>query len=87
MNRHKSHLLVLPEDDADRQLANGFLKGLVPHQINSDRLLYIWRTCQNLFGRVLGINELVVQLLSPPRSGGWIKVPESFEKNYVSRRE
>ncbi|MCX6632003.1 MAG: hypothetical protein NTW28_30710 [Candidatus Solibacter sp.] len=25
VNRHKQHLLVLPEDDANRQLANGFL--------------------------------------------------------------
>lgn len=25
VNRHKKHLLVLPEDDANRQIANGFL--------------------------------------------------------------
>ena len=25
INKHKLHLLVLPEDDADRQIANGFV--------------------------------------------------------------
>ena len=25
INKHKPHLLVLPEDDADRQIANGFV--------------------------------------------------------------
>lgn len=29
MNRHRPHVLVLPEDDANRQLANGFV--LSPH--------------------------------------------------------
>jgi hypothetical protein len=28
MNRQKPHLFVLPEDDANRQIANGFLLGL-----------------------------------------------------------
>ncbi|HTS26539.1 MAG TPA: hypothetical protein VMH81_11740 [Bryobacteraceae bacterium] len=27
-NRHQPHVLVLPEDDANRQIANGFLMGL-----------------------------------------------------------
>ena len=26
MNRYKPHVLVVPEDDANRQLANGFLQ-------------------------------------------------------------
>jgi hypothetical protein len=27
MNRQSSHLIVLPEDDADRQIVNGFIQG------------------------------------------------------------
>jgi hypothetical protein len=30
VNRYQPHVLVLPEDDANRQLANGFLLGLNP---------------------------------------------------------
>jgi hypothetical protein len=30
VNRHQPHVFVLPEDDANRQLANGFLLGLDP---------------------------------------------------------
>jgi hypothetical protein len=25
LNKHKPHLIVLPEDDANRQIANGFI--------------------------------------------------------------
>lgn len=28
INKHKPHLLVLPEDDANRQIANGFIRDL-----------------------------------------------------------
>ncbi len=35
VNKHLRHVLVLPEDDADRQIANGFLKdpALLTHRI------------------------------------------------------
>ena len=29
LNRHRPHVLVLPEDDANRQIANGFILGPV----------------------------------------------------------
>lgn len=31
VNRHKQHILVLPEDDANRQLANGFVLNIHVH--------------------------------------------------------
>ena len=32
VNKHKPHILVLPEDDANRQIANGFVKNLNVNQ-------------------------------------------------------
>jgi hypothetical protein len=32
VNKHRSHILVIPEDDANRQIANGFLRD--PHLLN-----------------------------------------------------
>lgn len=34
MNKYRDHLLIVPEDDANRELATGFLLGL-PHGVNA----------------------------------------------------
>lgn len=39
VNRHREHILVLPEDDADRQLANGFLLGMPDRSRSQVRIL------------------------------------------------
>jgi hypothetical protein len=33
VNKHKPHILVLPEDDANRQIAVGFIRNLDPRSI------------------------------------------------------
>jgi hypothetical protein len=52
VNRHKPHVLVLPEDDANRQLANGFL--LHPFLSNSNQIQVLevaggWRKVLDCF--------------------------------------
>ena len=39
VNRHQPHVYVLPEDDANRQLANGFLLGLDPSVLRRIQVL------------------------------------------------
>lgn len=56
MNKYKPHIFVLPEDDATRQIANGFVLNLT-------------------------INARTIQILPP--AGGWGKVLDEFEREYV----
>jgi hypothetical protein len=56
-NNHRPHVLVLAEDDANRQLANGFK-------------LYLDQSVHT-------------RIQVRPEAGGWIKVLERFESDYV----
>ncbi|NOT00286.1 MAG: hypothetical protein HOP29_06625 [Phycisphaerales bacterium] len=56
VNRYRPHLYVIPEDDADRQIADGFV----------------------LHPRVAARQ---VQVVEP--AGGWARVLETFNKEYV----
>ncbi len=56
VNKHKPHVLLIPEDDANRQLANGFL------------LHY-------------AVDARNVAIRTP--AGGWRKVLEVFESEYL----
>ena len=60
INRHKPHLIVLPEDDANRQMVNGFIQAL-------------------------NVNARVIQVM--PSVGGWSKLLEKFEKEYIRPME
>jgi hypothetical protein len=47
VNKYKSHLLVLPEDDANRQLANGFDLNLSSRQYHVEEVAGGWhRVCE-----------------------------------------
>jgi hypothetical protein len=52
VNRHQPHVLVLPEDDANRQLANGFYLQIALHQQRQMQVLRVaggWNEVLNLF--------------------------------------
>ncbi len=54
VNRYLPHLLVLPEDDADRQLANGFLleTSLVPRRLGVEPIEGGWHKVLDCFKNV-----------------------------------
>jgi hypothetical protein len=58
MNKYAPHVYVIPEDDANRQLADGFV---LHHQVK----------------------DLRIQVVPP--AGGWPKVREIFQEEYVSK--
>lgn len=39
VNRHRPHVLILPEDDANRQIAKGFELGISPQKMRSIQVL------------------------------------------------
>jgi len=58
MNKYAPHVYVIPEDDADRQIADGF---------------------------VLHHGVIDAQIKVMPPAGGWKKVLQTFEDEYVPR--
>ncbi len=58
VNKNSPHVYVLPEDDANRQLANGFWQGL---DWKRQRQMYVlpvaggWREVLNLFDRCMSL--------------------------------
>jgi hypothetical protein len=58
MNKYLPHVYVIPEDDADRQIADGFV--LNPR-----------------------VKETRIQVVPP--AGGWPKVLQTFEQEYVPK--
>jgi len=51
VNREKPHLLILPEDDADRQLANGFELEVGKRQLQVEPIAGGWRHAVDQFLR------------------------------------
>jgi hypothetical protein len=58
VNNHRPHVLVLPEDDANRQIANGFQLDVPSRQL-----------------------QVLVE------AGGWMKVWDCFERDYIYSME
>lgn len=56
VNKYKPHVFVIPEDDADRQIADGFV---LHAQVDTRQ----------------------VQVVEP--AGGWVKVLETFQEEYL----
>ncbi len=56
INRRRPHIIVLPEDDANRQIVNGFTQAL-------------------------NVNGRVIQVMPPV--GGWSRVRDTFERDYI----
>jgi hypothetical protein len=69
VNKHRPHILVLPEEDANRQLVNGFLLEFQTHQVQPLREAGGWKKVLECFAsdQVTGMekypNRLIILLL------------------------
>ena len=69
VNKYRPHIFVLPEDDADRQLANGFILGLPTRQVQVLPEAGGWEVVLNSFhsdhvdGMDLNENRFMVLLI------------------------
>lgn len=65
VNKYKPHVLVLPEDDANRQLANGFLLGL-EQPVPTRQSVWRWRKIVvkklTQFGRTISFGTMQASL-------------------------
>lgn len=80
MNKYRDHLLIVPEDDANRELANGFLLGL-PHGINAQvqRSAGGWPSARD------ELNNLVASMRNTPRRRVLVLV--DFDEDGTRRSE
>jgi hypothetical protein len=82
MNRYARHLYIIPEDDCDRQLADGFV---LHYQVKSQRIQVMppaggWSEVRKTF-----TTEYIERLRQYPL--GRVVMLIDFDGNYVDRRE
>ncbi len=85
MNRYVPHIYIIPEDDCDRQLANGFVKH---DQVKDTRVKVMppaggWSFVLKIF------EQEYVDMLRKDKHGqeGYVVMLVDFDGNYVARRK
>jgi hypothetical protein len=74
VNKNRPHIFVLPEDDANRQLANGFF---LDHSLwNRRRRFQVLALDHSLWNRRRRFQVLA-------EAGGWRRVLECFQSDHI----